>query len=145
MLASQARRSRFFVAYPAKFGDGENRGLSEVGARYYEGTAAGAVLLGQAPTAPAFARDFPWPDAVIEPRADGGDVRDLVPALLARSEALERASVRNAVNALRRHDWSHRWKALLGLAGLAPRPALEARLAGLEALAAAAEGAGVAA
>jgi hypothetical protein len=145
MFANQAKRSRFFVTYPAKFGDGENQGLSEVGARFYEGAAAGAVLLGGAPTVPAFQDDFPWPDAVVEPHIDGSDVGAVVDSLLARPAELARLSVRNAVLALRRHDWAHRWKTLLGIAGLSPRPALGARLARLEALAGQAEHTGVAA
>ena len=135
MLANSAKRSRFFIAYPAKFGDDENQGQSEVGARYFEGTAAGAVLLGQAPTAPAFHDDFPWPDAVVEPRADGSDLADLLAAFEARPGELERISARNAVAALRRHDWAHRWQSILRIAGVAPRPSLTERLRALDALA----------
>jgi len=145
MYANQARRAKLFVTYPAKFGADENQGLSEVGARYYEGAAAGAVLLGQAPTTPAFRVDFPWDGAVVEARADGSDAAAVVKGLLSRPDELARRSARNAIQALRRHDWAHRWKALLDLAGLAPRPALTARLARLEALASEAEGKGVAA
>ena len=135
MLASAARRSRFFVAYPAKFGDEENGGQLEVGARYYEGTAAGAVLLGQAPTAPAFRADFPWPGAVVETRADGSDVAEVLSNLEARPAEVERISHLNATTALRRHDWAHRWRSLLEIAGIPPRPALAQRLGALERLA----------
>ena len=71
LLANCAKRSRFFVTYEAKFGNSENQGQSEVGARYFEGTAAGAVLLGRAPTVPSFREDFPWPDPVVEVKVDG--------------------------------------------------------------------------
>lgn len=137
--ASQARRARLFVTYPAKFAADENRGLSEVGARYYEGLAAGAVLLGNAPTSPGFREDFPWDDAVAELKADGSDAAATVTGLLARPEELARLSRRNALHALRNHDWAHRWKAILALAGLPAPPALEARLARLDALARGAE------
>lgn len=138
MLANTAKRSRFFVTYPAKFGDAENRGQSEVGARYFEGLAAGAVLLGQAPSAPAFRGDFPWPDAVIEARPDGSDIAKLWSDLEERPEEMRQLGVRNAVHALRHHDWAHRWQSILRIAGVAPRPALEERLRTLDALAGAA-------
>lgn len=139
MLASAARVSRFFITYPAKFGEDETHGQSEAGARYFEGTAAGAVLLGQAPTALTFRRDFPWPDAVIELNADGSDVANVLADLSRRPDELARLGVRNAVAALRRHDWAHRWSSILETAGLAPRPALNERVHALEALAAGAE------
>jgi hypothetical protein len=135
MLANSAKRSRFFVTYPAKFGERENHGQSEVGARYFEGLAAGAVLLGQAPSAPAFRQDFPWPDAVVEARPDGSDVAEVLSSLEERPVEVQRRSVRNAVHALRHHDWGHRWQSLLRIAGAVPRPALEERLRSLEALA----------
>jgi hypothetical protein len=135
MLANAARRSRFFVAYPAKFGDEESQGELEVGARYFEGTAAGAVLLGQAPTAASFRHDFPWPDAVVEARADGGDVEAALARFDGRPGELERLGARNATAALRRHDWGHRWQSLLRIVDASPRPALSDRLRALERLA----------
>ena len=135
MLANSARRSRFFVTYPAKFGESENRGQSEVGARYFEGIAAGALLLGQAPSAPAFRGDFPWKDAVVETRADGSDIAEVLSSFDARPDEMQRIAARNAVHALRHHDWAHRWRSLLRIAGSAGRPALDARLKALEALA----------
>jgi hypothetical protein len=135
MLASSARLSRFFITYPAKFGDEVTHGQSEVGARYFEGTAAGAVLLGHAPTALAFRRDFPWPDAVVEVNADGSDVAEVLADLRRRPDELARLGARNAVAALRRNDWAHRWSSILETTGLAPRPALNERVRALEALA----------
>ncbi len=140
MLASAARVSRFFIAYPAKFGDDETQGQSEVGARYFEGTAAGAVLLGQAPTALTFRRDFPWPDAVVELKVDGSDAAEVVADLSQRPDEMARLGVRNAIAALRRHDWAHRWLSMLEAAGLPARPALYERMRTLDALAANAEG-----
>jgi hypothetical protein len=134
MLASAARVSHFFVTYPAKFGDGEPHGQSEVGGRYFEGAAAGAILLGQAPRVLAFNRDFPWPDAVVELKADGSDVADVLVDLSRRPDELARLGARNALAALRWYDWAYRWRSILGTAGLAPRPALNERVRALEAL-----------
>jgi hypothetical protein len=135
MLANSAKRSRYFVAFPAKFGHEENQGQSDVGARYFEGLGAGAVLLGQAPTAPAFRQDFPWPEAVVEVRPDGHDIAKVLRELDAAPEIVGRMRARNAVHALRHHDWGHRWESLLRIAGASPAPRLRRRLDGLGALA----------
>lgn len=136
MLAACAKRSRFFVAYEAKVGNSENQGQSEVGARYFEGAAAGAVLLGRAPTASAFQQHFPWPDPVVEVGADGSNLDEVLDRLTTRPWELEHQSARNAVRALRTHDWGHRWRSILQIAGVIPRPALDQRLQSLETLAA---------
>jgi len=135
LLANCAKRSRFFAVNEAKFGSNEKERQSEVGARYFEGSAAGAVLLGRAPTVHSFQEAFPWPDAVLNLRDDGSDVKAVLDSLAGKQEELERISSRNAVHSLRHHDWGHRWGAILQLAGLMPRPALEQRLLALETLA----------
>jgi hypothetical protein len=135
LLANCAKRSRFFVVNEAKFGESESAGQSEVGARYFEGIAAGTVLLGRAPTVHAFREEFPWPDPVVDVRVDGSDVEAVLDSLAGKRDELERVGVRNAVHALRRHDWGHRWNTILQLAGMVPRPALTKRLLLLERLA----------
>lgn len=139
MLANTLKRSRFFVTYPAKFGEDETGGQSEVGARYFEGLAAGAVLLGQRPGAPSFDEDFPWPDAVVGAAPDGSNLAQVLSVLQERIPDMDRLARRNALHGLRHHDWAHRWSSILQLAGMARRPALEERLRALEGLAAIAE------
>jgi spore maturation protein CgeB len=135
LLAACAKRSQFFVAYEAKVGNNENQGQSEVGARYFEGAAAGAVLLGRAPTAPAFRQHFPWHNPVVEVSAEGRELDEALDRLATRRGELEHLGTRNAVHALRTHDWGHRWRSVLQIAGVVPRPALDQRLQSLEALA----------
>jgi Glycosyl transferases group 1 len=135
LLASCAKRSRFFLVNEAKFGSSEKERQSEVGARYFEGSAAGAVLLGRAPTVHSFQDAFPWPDAVLNVRDDGSDVEAVLDSVASKQDELERISSRNAVHALRSHDWGHRWDAILKLTGLMSRPALGQRLLALETLA----------
>jgi hypothetical protein len=140
LVANCAKRSRFFVTYPAKVDVAdETRGQSEVGARFYEGAATGAVLIGQAPTIPAFAKDFDWPDAVV----DIGTTEESLLAALARFKA-EPARARalgrkNALEAIRRFDWSYRWREMLRLVGLEPTSRLMQRTKQLNQLAAMAE------
>jgi len=52
----------------------ETHGQIEIGFRYYEGSAAGTVMIGQAPDV-SVPEMFDWPDAVVQVRPDGSDVR----------------------------------------------------------------------
>lgn len=135
MLASYAKRAQLFVVNEAKIGSVERGAQSEVGARYFEGTAAGAVLIGRAPQVDSFARDFPWPDPVVEVRDDGSDVEAVLERLAKCPNEVEAMSIRNASHALRHHDWGHRWATILRAAGAEPRPALGDRLHALRLLA----------
>jgi hypothetical protein len=128
LIASVAKRSRYFVVAPGKVDmPGETHGQIEIGYRYYEGSAAGAVLIGQAPDCPSFRARFDWPDAVIEVSPDGSDVVKILTDLQAEPERLSEISRRNAVEALLRHDWLYRWKQIFEVAGLSLSPRMAAR------------------
>ena len=128
LLANLAKRSRYFLVAPARLGaPEETQGQIEIGFRYYEAAAAGAVMLGQAPDCEAFRYAFDWPDSVIEIKPDGSDLREVWERFAEEPERLTQISRRNTAEALRRHDWGHRWGRLLDIAGLAPTPALQDR------------------
>ena len=136
LLANMIKRSRFFTVAPAKMGSLEETcGQIEVGYRYFEGAAAGAVLIGQAPNCEAFRTNFDWPDAVIPVQPDGADVCEILRSLGAQPELFLDISERNAASAARRHDWMHRWQRVLEVAGMSPTTAFGRRAAELEALA----------
>jgi hypothetical protein len=136
-FANVARRSRYFLVAPGKINaTAENQGQSEVGHRYCEGSAAGAVLLGQAPTGEAFRQMFPWQDAVIRIESDGCDVMDVLAELASDPARVSAASRRNAVGALLHHDWVYRWKEVLKVAGFEPSLGMLARERHLKELAA---------
>ncbi|MCZ2075786.1 MAG: glycosyltransferase [Bryobacterales bacterium] len=140
MLANIAKRSRFFMVAPGKVdASEETQGQIEVGYRYYEGAAAGAVMIGQAPRCQAFEELFPWPDAVVHIEPDGSDVVDVIKWLKSDVERSAAIGRRNAVEALLRHDWVYRWKEILRIAGLSPTEKMMVREARLRALAAEAE------
>ena len=121
LVANCAKRSRFFVAYPAKVDVAdETRGQSEVGARFFEGAATGAVLVGQAPTVPAFAKDFNWPDAVVDLGGTEADINATLKKFTADPERFSALSRRNSVEAMRRFDWSYRWREILKIVGMEP-------------------------
>jgi hypothetical protein len=127
-FSNMAKRSRFFVVAPAKAGKlEETSGQVEVGARYYEGASAGAVMIGHAPECEAFRELFPWQDAVIPLRADGSDVIKVLSSFAAEPERLSAISRRNAAEALLRHDWVYRWKEILRVAGLELSPRIKLR------------------
>jgi hypothetical protein len=136
LYASAAKRSRFFMVAPGKIdAPEETQGQSEVGFRYYEGAAAGTVMIGQAPDCPAFCDMFDWPDAVVPVQSNGSDVGPVLAELACQPERIRTIGRRNAEGALRRHDWSYRWQRILGIAGLPPGPRMDARVKTLEALA----------
>jgi hypothetical protein len=140
LIASCGQRARFFVTYPAKVDAvHETRGQSEVGARFYEGAATGAVMIGQAPTVPAFKKDFDWPGAVIDIGLTNESLHAALSPFRADPELAARLGRRNAIEALRRFDWSYRWNDILAIAGLQPSRRLEERLARLSQLARLAE------
>lgn len=128
LYANMAKRSRFFMVAPGKADQRqETAGQIEIGFRFYEGSAAGSVLIGQAPRCEPFRQMFDWPDAVIEIEPDGSNLEDILSDLAADPERLREISRRNAIEALLRHDWVHRWKQIFQIAGVAPTQAMKAR------------------
>ncbi len=128
LFANITKRSNFFVVAPPKMDMATHTGGQvEVGYRYFEGAAAGAVMVGQRPDCEAFSQMFPWADAVLEVSPDGSDIREALHAMRADPERLLAVSERNTREALLRHDWVYRWRDLLTLAGAEPSPLLAER------------------
>ena len=123
-----AKRSRYFIVAPALMDVTKQiKDQSEVGFRFYEASAAGAIMLGQAPNCESFNRMFDWPDSVIEVQPDGSDLDKVLSTLANQPKRLLEISLRNAKEAILRHDWVYRWKQILNIAGLKPTPELEIR------------------
>lgn len=139
-LARIAQRSRCFMVAPALIDQGNSiRGQIEVPARYFEGAAAGAILLGERPACQSFDRLFDWTDTVVEVRSDGSDCEEVLAALFNDPSRCELISRRNVSEALRRHDWVYRWIEVVQFLGLAPTEAMIARAQRLHETAAAYE------
>jgi len=142
LLANIAKRSRFFLVAPPKFDAlTETGGETAIGFRYFEGSAAGSVLLGQRCSSEDFDTLFDWPDAVVEVRPDGTDLEPTLAALQSEPARVAAIGRRNGVEALRRHDWIYRWHEILDRVGLTIPPGMFRREAQLRRLAAMAEGA----
>ena len=135
-LANLIKRSRFFLANRAKANaEGETKRQEELGFRFFEGAAGGAVMIGEAPAVSTFHENFNWPDALIPMPFGGTGIGELIAELEAQPERLTRIRVANVANAVRRHDWAYRWRAVLEQLGLTPAPSLREREVKLAALA----------
>jgi len=131
-----AKRSRIFMVAEGKVTSPEETGGQAcIGLRYFEGLAAGSVLVGQAPDCESFRKHFDWAQAVIKIQPDGSDTIEVISRLLSEPKQLQEISCQNVEEALRRHDWVYRWKEILSIAGLGPTPAMAAREKGLRELA----------
>jgi hypothetical protein len=119
MLANLIKRARYFVANKAKVTvPGETEGQQEVGFRFFEGAAAGAVMIGDPPDVEAFRQNFDWPDAVVHLPYGSTEAGRLVAELEAEPNRLIRIRRDNVLNALRRHDWVYRWNLVSQTIGL---------------------------
>jgi spore maturation protein CgeB len=128
LLANMAKRSRYFLVNTPKIDrDIETNGQNEIGFRFFEGAASGAIMIGQPPDNQAFKEHFDWPDAVIPMGFDEPDVAKILKKLDSEPERLAAIRRNGIVQSLLRHDWAYRWRAILDIVGLEPQPALVAR------------------
>jgi hypothetical protein len=128
LLANMANRSRYFVVAPAKMDAAyETQGQVEIGYRYFEGAAAGAVMIGEVPDCEAYRELFGWPQAVIQIQPDGSNVMAVLSELGSDPERMAAISKRNTNEALLRHDWVYRWKEMFRIAGIEPSPRMATR------------------
>jgi hypothetical protein len=136
LLASTLQRVRYYLANRARVNDPEyTRGHDEISARFYEGAAAGAVMIGEAPIQENFAKQFDWPDAVIHVPFNSPDIMQTLARLNADPERLSRIRRNNIVNAALRHDFLYRLQTVLDTFHLPPTPAMHLRQQQLQALA----------
>jgi hypothetical protein len=137
LLASLLQRSRYYLANRARVNEPEiTEGKEEISSRFYEGVAAGAVLLGEPPRSDEFRRQFDWPGAVIHLPFDSPDAGQFLESLEADPQRIERIRRDNVHQAAQRHDWVHRLHTVFDTLGLRPTEAMLAREARLRSLAA---------
>jgi Glycosyl transferases group 1 len=136
LFANMAKRSQCFMVAPAKMDAlSEIRGQIEVGSRYFEGAAAGTVMIGEAADCAAYRDLFGWPEAVVQISPDGSDLTAILSDLNANPERIAAIGRRNAKEALLRHDWIYRWNEMFRVAGIEPSPRMVARERRLKAMA----------
>jgi hypothetical protein len=136
LLASLLQRSRYFIANRGRVNEPRFlAGRDEISARFYEGAAAGTVMLGEAPCIDEFAHQFDWPDAVISLPFDSAGVGEFLRELDADPSRLARIRLDNVLNAAARHDWVYRLGTIIETIGAKPSRRGEERLGKLESLA----------
>jgi hypothetical protein len=128
LLANVFQRSRYNITNYAKFNEAqETGGTQEIGYRFFEGAAAGTVMVGMPPAGDVFPHYFDWEEPIIQVDLRGNDVVDAIAELNAQPERLELISKRNVANSLLKHDWAYRWRDMLSALDLKPSPAMIAR------------------
>ncbi|MEM6613453.1 MAG: glycosyltransferase [Cyanobacteria bacterium P01_C01_bin.72] len=136
LLANLFQRSRYNITNYAKFNSVEETGgTQEIGYRFFEGAAAGTVMVGMPPAGSAFPRYFDWEEPIIKVDLSGTDVVEAIAELDAQPERLKNMSRRNVANCLLKHDWSYRWRDMLATFDLKPSTAIIERQKYLQQLA----------
>jgi hypothetical protein len=106
---------------PGKFDQPESRGNQiETSNRYFEGAAAGAIMVGERPNNEVFESLFDWPEAVTRLPFDSTDIDLVLRDLDDDPERLDRIRRTGVAQALMRYDWVYRWETILKIAGLEP-------------------------
>lgn len=119
VLGEQTRRSRFYVCHRSKFDDTEETGdVQEFGGRYFDAFAAGAIPIGDLPDADHFRSTFPRPGSTVFQASGQDGMVDTVLEMKRDIDALDEVARLNVVEALRGHDWVHRWETMLAGVGL---------------------------
>jgi len=109
----------------------ETGGQAELAFRYFEASAAGALMVGEPPSIPPVEELFDWPDAIIEAPFDAPDIGDLLDQLAADVDRVATARRLNVTNGLTRHDHIHRWLTMLAAVGVTSGDQVAGRLADL--------------
>jgi hypothetical protein len=119
LIINQLKRTKYFLANRARADRPDIRGSqAEIGYRFFEGAAAGTVMIGEYPETKIYEEYFNWPEATIRSPFDNPDIGALIKELDAQPERTERIRRDNVVNSLMRYDHVYSWEKALGLAGL---------------------------
>lgn len=128
LMSNLAKRSRYFIVNPGKIDSiDETAGQVEFGYRYFEGAAAGTIMIGEDPGSEEFRQFFPWPDAVVHLPFDSEAIDETLRQLNLQPERRAHIRKTNILNSLKLHDWVYRWERVLDLAGLDPLPMVDER------------------
>ena len=128
LLATILKHSRYFIANRSYVNRPEfTAGREEISPRFYEGAAAGTLMLGEAPRTNEFKQQFDWPDAVIHVPFDSPDIGRILADLNGGPERLRAVRRNNVREAARRHDWLHRIQVVFDCLGLAPTEKMRVR------------------
>jgi len=137
LLATLLKRSSFFFANRSYVNRPEfTAGRDEISSRFYEGAAAGTVMVGEAPRSEEFQRQFDWQDALIPVAFDSPNIGDILAELNSDPGRLREIRRNNVREVALRHDWLHRIQTVFDVLGLSPTDKMHAREQQLQQLAA---------
>ncbi|MBT3381525.1 MAG: glycosyltransferase [Lentisphaerae bacterium] len=133
LLAERVKRTRYFVANKAKVDAPEDtQGQDEVGFRFFEGAAGGAILIGDLPNCETFRTLLDWDAVAFQLDYASDDIAGLLREMDGQPERIAQARRASVLHSLRRHDWVYRWETVLAKAGLPPLAAAQERKDSLE-------------
>ena len=136
LIANLLKNSRYFLANYAKIDlTKRTKKHQEIPSRFFEGAAAGTVMLGCPPATQIFKQYFDWSNAIIPVPFDAACIQDTIAQLDSEPELLAKISADNVANSLLKHDIVYRWQEILTKVGLKPTPAMLTRQAYLQKLA----------
>ena len=139
MLATILKNTSYYIANRSHVNNPDFKASQdEVSARFYEGAAAGAILIGEAPRTNEFKRQFDWTDAMFHLPFDSPDVGRILADLDRDNERMQAARRRNIREAASRHDWLNRLQVIFATLGLEPTEQMNARARQLDQIASAA-------
>jgi hypothetical protein len=143
LMGSILKRSRYYIVNPGLIDRPDVRGDQiEIGNRYFEGAAAGAILVGQRPDNGEFERLFNWPNAIVDLPYDSPDFAEAIESIEADPDMENTIRQTNVRQSLLQHDWLYRWEGILKAAGMNQLSKLNERKDRLQAVAAAIPGSG---
>jgi uncharacterized protein YutD len=123
LFANMTKRSKYFMVNPGKIDvPDETTVQSEIGNRFFEGCAAGAIMVGEHPKTEVFNEIFNWPDAVVNLPFDSENVDLIFDEFKNDPEREKKVREKNVLESLRKHDWLYRWEVILQKAGMEPAP-----------------------
>ena len=132
-LAALLKHSGYYIANRSYVDRPEfTAGRDAISARFYEGAAAGAVMIGEAPRTAEFKQQFDWLDALIHVPFDSSDIGRILANLNNNPERLRAIRRNNVRQAAQRHDWLHRILVVFDTLGLKPTEEMRARANRLE-------------
>ena len=118
-LATLLKRSRYYLASRARANETDLADkIDDISGRFFEGAAAGAIMLGDPPRSGPYLSLFDWPDAVVKMPFDQPEIAAVIEQLDADPERCIRIRRENMINALLRHDGVHRLRKILEDAAL---------------------------
>jgi spore maturation protein CgeB len=121
LFANLAKRSRYFIVNPGKIDvPEETQNQSEIPNRYYEGAAAGNIMIGEPPKNEEFKKIFYWPDAVIHLPYNSEKIDEIIHELDKQPQRQKKIREKNVYETLTKHDWAYRWETILKMAMLEP-------------------------